>query len=99
MYSYSIGLLDKDTKKQEVTTTKALDIISDIIAANTQGATIYNATGIYTHENGEQVKEPSIKIETTEETPRLINALKELKAILNQESIFRVVTQTTEDFI
>ena len=99
MYSYSIGLLDKDTKKQEVTTTKALDIISDIIAANTQGATIYNATGIYNHENGEQVKEPSIKIETTEETPRLINALKELKAILNQESIFRVVTQTTEDFI
>ena len=99
MYSYTIGLLDKDSKKQEIETSKALDIIADIIAANTQGATIYNATGIYTHENGEQVKEPSIKIETSEETPRLINALKELKAILNQESIFRVVTHTEEDFI
>ena len=83
-----IGLNDKDTKKQKIDTLEATKIISNLITSLCDGGTIYNATGIYRHENGEIVIENTLRIELIDPSK---TALKELvstaKTILNQESI------------
>ena len=83
-----VGLNDKISKVQEIPTDKAMEIVHSIIAEYSDGATIYNALGVYKHSDGTVVSERSIRIECIEpDTSRLMEAVKLLKIRLNQESI------------
>ena len=52
-FTLYIGLNDKDTKRQEVQTLEAFKVSANIFKALTGGATISEAQGIYTHDNGD----------------------------------------------
>lgn len=62
-FTLYIGLFDKDSKQQEVTTLDAFKIATNLFVRHTGGATITEAHGIYTHENGEIVIEPTLRCE------------------------------------
>ena len=81
-----IGLADKDTKKQEVTTTRAKEIIAKVFG----DCTISDATGIYTHQDGsnKQVKEKTLRVELLfKKDKEVIENIKTVKALLNQETV------------
>ncbi len=83
-----VGLNDKDTKQQKIDTMEAFKIVSNLITVLTDGGTIYNATGIYKHNDGQIVIENTLRIELIEiEENSLIKLIETLKQVLNQESI------------
>ncbi len=88
-YVLTVGLNDKDTKKQEIATKVAMNIVEQCLQVHTDGYTISQTLGGYRHEDGSHfVREKSIKIEmlfTSIDTVYTI--AKELKVLLNQESI------------
>lgn len=83
-----LGLNDKDSKQQEIDTITAFKIVLATVKKFYSGATIKEATGFYTHENGESVIEKTLEISILfaedEKTARLAE---ELKRLFNQESI------------
>lgn len=83
------GLNDKKTKKQEISTETAYQIIFETLENNSvEGATLTEAKGFYTHNNGEIVIEKSIKIELLFIKYATVKAIaEELRIKLNQESI------------
>lgn len=84
-----VGLNDKDTKKQEISTQKAIDIICKILAS--QGITdltLQQATGIYTHQDGTKTTETSLIITMLFiEKIQISNAISDIKTMLNQEAV------------
>lgn len=86
-----IGLNDKDTKRQEINTTEAVKIVTNILI-ELGGATIYEATGIYKHDDGNIVIENTLRVELIEADNELLaSKITLIKQVLNQESI---ITQT-----
>lgn len=88
----NIGLFDKDAKVQIIDTYEAFNLINKaVLASKAYGATIWKADGIYMHNNGQIIKEPSICVEVidTDNTfkPNLDTLIEFLKKELNQESI------------
>lgn len=86
-YVLSIGLNDKDTKKQEIETGKAWDKIIETLQANAiEGATVYEARGIYKleAENTARVEVLDFEGDTYN---KIVSAIKDLKKELNQECI------------
>lgn len=87
-YTICVGLFDKDSKRQEVNTLDAYKIACNLFARHTGGATITEGRGIYTHESGEIVIEPSLVCmvygATLEAVEAVVSALKDA---LNQESV------------
>lgn len=92
-----IGLNDKDTKHQEITTAAAKNIINAAVIRFFGFGTITETTGIYTHDDGtnEIVTEATIKIElsffdtTKAAAVELVRPFAvEMKTALNQESIY-----------
>lgn len=87
-FTLYLGLNDKDTRTQEIPTKKAFAVVSEMIAADFGGGTIYEARGIYRHDDGAIVEEKTLRIEilfaTFEGIKNLVNAL---KTRFNQESI------------
>ena len=65
--------------------------MSKYLTHNFDGATIFNAMGIYRHENGEVVTENTLRIEILEFDGNIMSKIKEavntLKQLFNQESI------------
>ena len=90
-----VGLNDKDTKKQEIDTQKAINIVCNILAR--QGITdltIQQGVGVYTHEDGTRTFETSLIITMLFiEKIQVANAVSDIKTILNQEA---VVFETVE---
>lgn len=85
-----VGLNDKDTKTQKIDTVEAVKIVSNLIYTMMDGGTIYNATGIYKHENGDIVIENTLRIELIECDDKSLGRLIEtLKSVLNQETIIK----------
>lgn len=85
-----VGLNDKDTKTQKIDTVEAVKIVSNLIYTMMDGGTIYNATGIYKHENGDIVIENTLRIELIDCDEKSLGRLIEtLKSVLNQESIIK----------
>lgn len=84
MNTYYIGLNDKDTKKQEISTDEAVQMIVNIIPCD---FTFSVCNGVYTHEDGSKVCEVTIKIESI---GRLFDEMLRLKEVLNQECILEV---------
>ena len=83
-FTLYVGLNDKDTKKQEVTTEHAMQVVSNVVGDNT----IQVVHGHYTHDNGEQVNETTLKVELLFKQENDIRLYcQDLKKLLNQESI------------
>jgi len=100
-FTVIVGLNDKETKKQEISTEKAYNIIFKTLLNNgIEGATLTEAKGFYTHNNGEIVIENSIKIEMLFIEKSTASAIaKELRKILNQESVVLEVAELESELI
>lgn len=61
-YTIHLGLFDKDTKQQEISTIDAFKVAAKMAAEQLGGATITEGRGVYTHSNGVLVEEPSLSI-------------------------------------
>ena len=91
MYKLTIGLNDQKSKIQEISTDAAKNMIAETLLKTfgIYAFTMIKCEGVYTHENGEIVREKSIRVEIASDKkiksiPAIISALKES---LNQESI------------
>ena len=87
-FTLYLGLNDKDTKEQIIETDEAYKMVEFILLNHVEGATIFQAKGLYKHDNGTQVVENTLRIEllfTDVETVKKIVAL--LKDVFNQESV------------
>ena len=91
-YTMTIGLNDKDSKRQEVTTCDAKNMISETLLHKFDifAFTMIDCAGVYTHDDGAIVSENSIRVEIAsddciDDTIGLI--IKEKKKVLNQECI------------
>ena len=103
-YNLTIGLLDKDSKVQEIGTVRATKLVTRIVIAKIGFGTILDANGVYTHDDGTIVTEPSIRVEIldTEGTigkDKIVELASELKVALNQESILFEQQVITGKFI
>lgn len=99
-YTLYVGLLDKDSKVQKVETLEAFKLIENLCTSYTDGATIFEAKGVYKHEDGTIVRENTFKIELlfveVEAVKEIANTLKRL---LNQESIALVVEEIQDSVL
>ena len=94
-----VGLNDKDKKVQLIDTVEACKIVTNIIMDIADGGTIYNATGIYKHDNGTIITENTLKIELINTPEQSIKAIIDtLKTVLNQESIIKETANTISEF-
>ena len=95
-----VGLFDKDSKAQEISTLDAYKVASNLLTEIIGFGTITEACGVYTHDNGEIVQEPTLRIEVSgielEPMKRLAIALKQA---FNQESIGFEVVKSDFSFI
>ena len=83
-----LGLNDKDTKLQKYDQIEAYKIVTNILAKDFGGGTIFSAQGVYTHDDGTIVIENTLRIEVLFSDDAKIKVLvSELKKIFNQESI------------
>lgn len=90
----TIGLNDKNTERQEITTADAKNIIANVLLNqfNIFAFTMFECSGVYRMEStGNIIFENSIRIEiVTDEELTIIDAIiEELKMVLNQESIMQ----------
>ena len=84
-----IGLNDKDSKQQEITTIDAYKMVSNVLGV---GCTITEGRGIYKHDDGTVVTEVSLVVELLDFDSSLDEGwvnhkVIELSHLLNQESI------------
>lgn len=87
-FTLYLGLNDKHTKTQTISTIEAYKICNNILLHYTDGATIFEANGIYKHESGEYTIEKTLRIELLFVTDSTVdNIVKDLKKAFNQESI------------
>ena len=89
-YTLTIGLFDKNTKRQKISSDIALKIVSDLVVQTVGYGTIYNGNGIYTHINGSIVVEPSLVFFVDgekEEESKVKSLAWMIKKSLNQESV------------
>lgn len=94
-----VGLNDKDTKVQEIDTLEATKIATKVITTYADGGTIFNASGIYRHEDGTIVIENTLKIELIEPTTEAVQAIvNTLKVAFNQESIIKQTDVINSEF-
>ena len=95
-FTITMGLFDKDTKKQEISTLDAYKICINYLMSITDGATITEGKGIYKHDDGEVVIEPSFIISISFiEKSTAIEIVKQLKILFNQEKI--VLAETVKE--
>ena len=87
----SIGLLDKDSKTQLIDNEQAMKTVNNCFLSRLDAFTVYYAKGVYTHENGQQVQENTIRVEVVafndNDYNNTIQSIKEVKQLLNQETI------------
>ena len=87
-YIIYCGLNDKETKAQEIGTLDAYKIACNIFCETTGGATITEAKGVYTHDDGTIVVETTLRCEVFgAELAQVRKAAEALKVAFNQASI------------
>ena len=95
-HTFLIGLADKDTKQQELSREVYLRTIYNVVG----DCTISDAVGYYTHDNGELVEEPSLRVDMLFKNDNNIRGYADrLKAELNQESIGYEVAEVELDLL
>lgn len=84
-YNLYVGLNDKDSKRQEISTLDAYKVMMNYF----DGATITEATGFYKHDDGTLIIEKSLKVEILDfnDDFNLKASVADLKKLFNQESI------------
>lgn len=83
-----LGLNDKDSKKQEIETAAAAATLRGLLCSRFYGATVTACAGIYTHDNGEQVRENSFSVVLYFVTLEQVRDFAgELCRVFNQESV------------
>ena len=99
-YTLYIGLNDKDTKTQRIDTLEASKIVQNVLTDTTGGGTIYSATGVYRHDNGDVVIENTLRVELVAVAMEAVRgAVDIIKAALNQESIILQTENVQSVFI
>lgn len=90
-YQLYLGLNDKDTKLQKIDTIEAYKTVENILLNNDiTGYTIYQARGVFKHENGAITQENTLIIEMIFIEEELVdNLIQLLKTVFNQESIMK----------
>ena len=89
----TVGLFDQTSKRQEISTIDAFKIITNIFLGAGLCATIHECQGIYLHDDGSVVVEPSLRVECANCTRE------QIKTALNQESIMYKVVESDIAFI
>lgn len=98
-FTMYVGLNDKDTKKQKIATLEAYKVATNIFCEYTGGATIYEGSGIYTHNDGTIINEKTLVCIVFSEDPEAIKkAASALKIAFNQEAIAIESTETNSFF-
>ena len=88
VFEVTVGLFDQKSKKQEISTTDALQTITRYVIDHCGGGTITTGNGVYTHEDGTVVVEPSIIIKIVgAKFDDIGNLVEDIKTFLNQESV------------
>jgi len=102
-YTFSIWLFDKDSKKQEIWTRQAIQIIRKLTVKFLGFWTISKKNlGVYTHEDWTIVSEPSINVNFKVQNPdrkTILEYVENLKKQLNQESILVSYTKENVNFL
>ena len=96
-----IGLNDKDRKVQLIDNLEAVKIVINILNHNgISGATVFNATGLYTHNDNQVVIENTLRVELFEGSREdVIRSVEAIKIALNQESIVLNTEVVNTEFI
>ena len=99
-FTLYMGLNDQDTKTQEIATVEAFKITNKILLQYVEGATVFEADGIYKHEDGTFTTEKTLRIELLfVEVETVKTIVSTLKTVFNQESIAVNVTEVKAQFI
>ena len=100
-YVLYVGLNDKKTKIQEINTIQAYKLITNIIINyDIDGFTILEANGYYVHDDKSITIEKSLKIEFLFTDIEIIkNIVKDIKKVLNQESVILQTENITSELI
>ena len=101
-YTLTIGLFDKDTKRQKISTDIAIRIVSDLVVNVIGYGTIHTGNGIYTHAAGAVVVEPSLVyfVDGEKDLKDKVKTLAwQIKKALNQESVMLEETAVKMEFI
>ena len=95
-----IGLNDKDTKVQKISTLECTKVVYNVLfSCGIDGATVYEATGIYKHDNGDVVFENTLRVELFGVDNKAVDkSIDLLKIALNQESIIKQIETVTSEF-
>jgi uncharacterized lipoprotein YmbA len=87
-FTLYLGLNDKDSKQQEISTIEAYKVVSNLISKDFDGGTIFEAKGIYKHDGGTIVTETTLRIELIfAEADKVRGLVATLKKLFNQESV------------
>lgn len=98
MYTMMIGLNDKETKKQEISTDVALNIVKSLCWEMFEGSTVSLAYGLYKHDDGEKVSENTIRVELMMVSESQVKQFVEtIKKALNQESVLVIKAEIKSD--
>jgi hypothetical protein len=95
-----IGLNDKESKQQEISTLDAYKIIFNAVKKYYDGATITESRGFYTHESGTVTFENSLVCSILfAEDDKTRQLAEDLKNLLNQESIALEIQEINSSLI
>ena len=93
-FTLYVGLNDKDTKTQNISTLDAYKMVENVVIQKTDGYTKGEAKGYYRHQDGTVTIENTLRIEMLFVNRELVKEFADtLKLMLNQESI--AVEETT----
>lgn len=99
-YIITFGCYDKDTHGLVKEPSAWQAVINEYVAQHFNGATVYSADGVYKHNDGTVVREPSIRVELCYTTREEAIALAKFgKEALNQESVMFEAIEEECDFI
>ena len=92
----TIGLFDKDTEQQEITTPEAKNLIAEILIEKfgVFAFTMIECSGVYRMASTSRIVfEPSIRVEiASDDEIAADDIIAELKEVLNQESIMHEIS-------
>ena len=95
-----IGLNDKDTKQQEISTLDAFKIVLNSVKSCYDGATVKECKGFYTHSDGSITIENSFEVSILfADEVKTRSVIEMLKTMLNQESIALQREEVTSELI
>lgn len=100
-YNIYLGLNDKDTLKQKIDTSKAKkEVYKILLNNNIKAYTIYLVNGVFTNEKNDITQEKTLKIEVLDiKKDDILKSIKEIKKVLNQESILLEIEKKEVNFI